>query len=1335
MIVLTFASPGWAAPPDINVQGNGINIPNDPLPHQNSPDPANGTDFGSQIVGTDTDQPFTIENTGNNSTLTIGTVTVDDTNNFEVLTQPASSITDDQTTNFTIRFHPDSQGVKTATVTIPNNDPNGGEAPYYFAIQGTGSGTPDINVYYATPNDIPPNSTTPSIANGTDFDNVGVGSFQNRTFTIWNEGNADLNLTGLQPDYVVITGPQASDFTVTAQPNTPVGAGLTETFTVQFSPQAGGLHEATVTIPNNDPDTGTESPYTFSVQGTGQVAAPTVTLDTPPSVANVEDTTAELKGVITSTGGEDASDRGIWWSLTQGFTPGAPFSYQVSTGGSWGPGPFTQNVTGLNAGSLIYFQAFATNSAGTGFSAEQPFQTEPDLQPITLQFSNVTFDSMTISWTPRSGDGSIVVMKESGAVDSDPLDFTEHSFNSSFGSGAELGTGNFVVYRGSAMSVDVTNLPSLKVMHVAIYSYAGSGETDPDGINYQQASPNPLTGSQSTPAGPPSLSTSSIIGFHDAISGATLQHNITGDGGGTISERGTVWDLFANPDEQKDKEVEGGTATGIFNHTVTTFPSGKRIYFRGYALNGSGYGFSPSDGIFYTEPGIQASNIQFSNVTYNSFTIDWTSSNDGDAYDGSIVVVKLTDPVDTDPADGTAHTADSFFGSGAELGTGNFVVYRGSATSVNVTGLWHERTYHVAVYEYSGSGSDINYQQANPDPLTGSQLTPTAPSHREAYNIECGECHAHNGFGNFVSRDTDQENLCKTCHIAGGQAAAKKDVALHSGGGATTDCGSCHELHNSNTADVLVTTDWRTSITNDNRDWVRGNIDKYVTGATVSTPVIYHNATYASGEFARPASDGNSSPNGLLDGLCQACHTNPGGNTTKYHTNDPNNVNGNAPMGPNEYTHPTERGDYTPGDTCLACHPHSGGFAPVVTETNCLASGCHDQVQGTRRQIVGTGGDFNYADMTSYHVNDGLGGEIVTRWDCVVCHAEGDAVTGAITSYHINASGATVDLRHADGTITSNTDANAVYTDWPNLTPQARSEFCLSCHDIDGADIITSRTDPDPDATTNALNPFNDEVTNMHEPAGLDATPAPHERLRAPYVYPNDLGVVDVASQFDYTNASNHALTAEGPAYSSAAPFGNAVDSAIQGVRTDLAWNSTLDCEDCHVTTDRLGYPVGLAGHGSLNARYMLVDKDGNDTAATGANGVCYRCHNPSDTNSVFPDHDQGQHLLDSSNLFGIGCLNCHGGGIVGGTQWGAVHGVSALDIVTDDSSLATYIPYVFTYGSGIDLMSNWVGTQGQTVTCSTSEKRYDDVDLLNNCTNHSSKDWNRAFGRSYAGP
>jgi M6 family metalloprotease-like protein len=109
--------------------------------------------------------------------------------------------------------------------------------------------------------------TTPSLADHTDFGSVVVnGGSVDRTFTIQNINSSNLELTG-SPDLVSISGANASDFSVTANPSTPLGYNQSTTFTVHFDPQAvgGSTRTATISIANND---GNENPYNFTIQGT-----------------------------------------------------------------------------------------------------------------------------------------------------------------------------------------------------------------------------------------------------------------------------------------------------------------------------------------------------------------------------------------------------------------------------------------------------------------------------------------------------------------------------------------------------------------------------------------------------------------------------------------------------------------------------------------------------------------------------------------------------------------------------------------------------------------------------------------------------------------------------------------------------------------------------------------------------------------------------------------------------------------------------------------------------------------------------------------------------------
>ncbi|KEY18799.1 T9SS sorting signal type C domain-containing protein [Kaistella antarctica] len=117
------------------------------------------------------------------------------------------------------------------------------------------------------------------------------------------------------------------------------------------------------------------------------------------------------------------------------------------------------------------------------------------------------------------------------------------------------------------------------------------------------------------------------------------------------------------------------------------------------------------------EPTAQSTLLKFTNITANSFNINWTKGNGANR----IVVIRSGSAVNAAPVDGTAYTANPIFGSGSQIGTGNYVVYAGTANAVSVTGLSGATTYYVSVYEYNGTGPTANYLTTSP--LSSSQLT------------------------------------------------------------------------------------------------------------------------------------------------------------------------------------------------------------------------------------------------------------------------------------------------------------------------------------------------------------------------------------------------------------------------------------------------------------------------------------------------------------------------------------------------------------------------------------------------------------------------------------
>jgi len=96
------------------------------------------------------------------------------------------------------------------------------------------------------------------------------------------------------------------------------------------------------------------------------------------------------------------------------------------------------------------------------------------------------------------------------------------------------------------------------------------------------------------------------------------------------------------------------------------------------------------------DPTQVATGLNFTGTTDLATTLNWTNGNGTNR----IVVAKLGSAVDWSPVDGQTYAANASFGSGTERGTGNFVVFNGTGSSVAVTSLVPATTYHFAVFEY-----------------------------------------------------------------------------------------------------------------------------------------------------------------------------------------------------------------------------------------------------------------------------------------------------------------------------------------------------------------------------------------------------------------------------------------------------------------------------------------------------------------------------------------------------------------------------------------------------------------------------------------------------------
>ncbi|RJR16408.1 MAG: CxxxxCH/CxxCH domain-containing protein [Nitrospiraceae bacterium] len=233
------------------------------------------------------------------------------------------------------------------------------------------------------------------------------------------------------------------------------------------------------------------SDYTFDTY-TCPPATPTLT---SPTATSVSTTTVTLGANVTASGGPAITARGTVWGISANPTGNAAAEGGTSTG------VYTHSRTGLPSGTRIYYRGYATNSAGTRYSPDGSFYTEPLTQAAGVNFTSVWSSGMTVKWTRGTGDGVLVLMRQGSAVVTDPTDgiYTAYSGNASLGSGTDIG-GAYVIYKGTGTSVTVNGLAAGTTYNVAVYEYKGTLNTAAyaQGTNYRSP---PATGSQATSTG------------------------------------------------------------------------------------------------------------------------------------------------------------------------------------------------------------------------------------------------------------------------------------------------------------------------------------------------------------------------------------------------------------------------------------------------------------------------------------------------------------------------------------------------------------------------------------------------------------------------------------------------------------------------------------------------------------------------------------------------------------------------------------------------------------------------------------------------------------------
>lgn len=158
-------------------------------------------------------------------------------------------------------------------------------------------------------------------------------------------------------------------WSTSANPTTSNSKTSDGTGTGSFSSSITGLSTGTTyhyrAYATNSAGTSYGSDLTFTT--TSPVTTPTISTTTASSVTN---TTASSGGVISSDGGASITAKGVCWSISSN-----PTIADSKTSDGTGTSTFTSAMTGLSAGTLYHYRAYATNSAGTSYGSDLTFTT------------------------------------------------------------------------------------------------------------------------------------------------------------------------------------------------------------------------------------------------------------------------------------------------------------------------------------------------------------------------------------------------------------------------------------------------------------------------------------------------------------------------------------------------------------------------------------------------------------------------------------------------------------------------------------------------------------------------------------------------------------------------------------------------------------------------------------------------------------------------------------------------------------------------------------------------------------------------------------------------
>jgi hypothetical protein len=523
--------------PEINVQGNSTTIADGDA----VPSTSDYTDFGSaNVTGGTVSRTFTIQNSGTGVLTLSGSpiVVVSGTNSsdFTVTTQPTSPVAATTgTTNFIVQFDPSGTGIRTATLSIANNDAD--ENPYNFSIQGTGLAAPTV---------------TNTIASSVVTTSATLGG------NVTADGSATVTERGIIYSLSSVnTNPQILGTGVT---KVAYSTGGTGSFSQPVSSLSQGTSYHYNAYATNTVGTSYGTVSSFTTQNT--VSSIVRVSSTPTNATSVQWTVtfaASLTG-LTSTN----------FSLDNTGLSSPSYSSLTGSGTTWTVTANTGNGSGTLGLNMANSSGLSTVLSNPTFTGEV-YTIDKTAPTVNIDSPSVSITtsgpvSFTVSWSDTNlNTGSISLIAPEVTVNT-----TE---TANYGSISVSGS-------GTTRTVELSSLSGKGTIGISIPSGTAS---DNAGNSAGAAGPS----STATVAYSPSVTTTTITIIN--ATSATLGGNVTDDGGASVT-RGVVYSTTdATPTiAEGATQVAIGSGTGSFSQSVGSLSPGTTYHVNAYAINSQG---------------------------------------------------------------------------------------------------------------------------------------------------------------------------------------------------------------------------------------------------------------------------------------------------------------------------------------------------------------------------------------------------------------------------------------------------------------------------------------------------------------------------------------------------------------------------------------------------------------------------------------------------------------------------------------------------------------------------------------------------------------------------